>query len=174
MFPEELAESLDMRINPTFTSVLLGKLFPSYCGYFKLPADYIDKVSFVIRKLAERGEVFKRKTGRPPCLFIDAVDLLAKDHHDSFIKLVNLAKSHAEAGDLRIVFGCSEGHIVPLINSTSSKSRGEVLKILDLPHDVGISYLHKRGLPDELAKQVIDLAGSRMIFLKHHKSMVRV
>ena len=122
----------------------------------------------MINKLAQRSKVFKNKTGRPPCLFIDGVDLLPKEGHEAtFLKLVDMAKQYAEEGNLCIVFGCSEGHIIHLINAdvTSSDSRGRILEILDLPYDMGMSYLCKRGLPDELSKRVIDFAGSRMLFL---------
>ena len=169
LFPERLANALNMRMEPTMVDVLLGRFFPpSISGFFTLPANYLDKLMYVIDMLAERSEVFENKTGRPPCLFIDSIDLLPKHgHKDEFVKLVDIAKHCAEEGNLRIVFGCSEGHIIPLIDSdgTSSKSRVEILEILDLPYDVGMSYLHKRGLPDELSKRVIDFAGSRMLFL---------
>ena len=168
LFPESLANALDMRIEPTAMDVLLGRFFSSTSGFYTLPADYIDRMTYVIERLAERSEVFKDKMKRSPCLFIDGVDLLPKHGHEAaFVKLVDIAKQCAEEGNLRIVFGCSEGHIIPLVNAnpTSSKSQGEILEILDLPYDVGMSYLRKRGLPDELSKQVIDFAGSRMIFL---------
>ena len=168
LFPERLADALGMRMKPTAIDVLLGKYFSSTSGFFTLPANYLGKLTYVINKLAERSEVFKNKTGRPPCLFIDGVDLLSKHgHKDEFVKLVDIAKHCAEEGNLRIVFGCSEGHIIPVINAdnTSSKSRVEILEILDLPYDMGMSYLRKRGLPDELSKRVIDFSGSRMLFL---------
>ena len=133
-----------------------------------LPTTSIKFCIYVIIKLAERSKVFKDKTGRPPSLFIDGVDLLPKEGHEAaFHKLVNIAKQCAEEGNLRIVFGCSEGHIIPLIDAdvTSSDSRGRILEILDLPYDMGMSYLCKRGLPDELSKRVIDFAGSRMIII---------
>ena len=41
------------------------------------------------------------------------------------------------------------------------------MELLDLPYDVGMSYLHKHGLPDELSKRVISFAGSWMLFLSH-------
>ena len=87
--------------------------------------------------------------GRPPCVFIDGVDPLARQGHEvSFFKLVDMAKQCAEEGNLRIVFGYSEEHIIPFIDATSSDSQRTILEILDLPYDVGMSYLQKCGLPD--------------------------
>ena len=57
------------------------------------------------------------------------MDLLAKHNREAFIKLVELAKLLANDGNLRIVFGCSEGHVMPLVHSTSSKTRVKVMEV---------------------------------------------
>ena len=165
MFPWELAEATGVRIEPTFWSLVLGRIFPSSLGYYPLPSDYIKSLEVVIKSLAKRAAVFKEKHGRSPCLFIDGVDLLAKHNHEAFIELVEIAKSHANDGNLRIVFGCSEGHVMPLIRSTSSKTRVKVMEVLDLPEDKAVGYLTDKGLPKDFADRVKTEIGCRMIFL---------
>ncbi|XP_019852082.1 PREDICTED: uncharacterized protein LOC109581991 [Amphimedon queenslandica] len=167
LFAKELAEATGIRIEPTLLSVVLSKFFPSSPGYYPLPSDFIDSMVSVIRILAQRAAVFKEKHGRSPCLFIDAVDLLAKDNHAAFVKLVEIAKKLANDGNLRIIFGCSEGHVMPLVHGTSSKTRVHVMEVLDIPEEKAVDYLMDKGLPKDFADRVTKEVGCRMIFLDH-------
>ena len=165
MLPELLAETAGVRIKPTFWSIVLGRIFSSSLGYYPLPSDFIQSMVVVIHILAERAAVFKEKHGRSPCLFIDGVDVLARHNREAFMKLVDIAKLHANIGNLRIVFGCSEGHVMPLVRSTSCKTRVKVMEVLDLPEDKAVGYLREKGLPKDFAYRVTKEIGCRMIFL---------
>ena len=46
--------------------------------YYKLPDNGPNATSFVLEALAERSEVYSKKYGHVPCIFIDGMDLLAK------------------------------------------------------------------------------------------------
>lgn len=146
-------------------SSLLGKYFPSFSGYFHLPHDYVECMEYVIGLLGERAKIFIKKNGRRPSLFIDGADLLAKHDGKAFIKLLDLAKGFANEGSLRIIFGCSEGNVIPLINNTSSSSRCEVMEILDVAESQAVRYLMESGLSSELACGVVKAVGTRVIFL---------
>lgn len=117
-----------MITEPSILGSTIGWFFPSSIhGYYKLPSECLD---FVIRKIGSRAREFAKKEGYAPCLFIDGADLLNKR---LFIKLVDVAKGYANEGGLRIIFGCSEGHIIPIIHAaTSSNSRCQILEVLDL------------------------------------------
>ena len=76
------------------------------------------------------------------------------------------AKYLANKGTLLLVLVSSEGHIVPLIDSTSSSSRkASLVEILDLNSTLSEHYLTQRGVSDSLAKRVFNLTGGQFMYL---------
>lgn len=93
--------------------------------------------------------------------------MLAKNDSVNFVKLVDRAKYHGNKGDLRIVFVSSEGHVIPLMKSTSSSTRsiGSVIEVLDIDDEAAVSYLVKQGMGENLSKRVVEVAGGRFVYL---------
>ena len=54
---------------------------------------------------------------------------------------------------------------MPLVHSTSSKTRVKVMEVVDLPEDKAVGYLRGKGLPKDFADRVTKEIGCRMIFL---------
>lgn len=92
------------------------------------------QITFVLQCLEERAPRFKKEHGRSLVIFIDGVDLLAKECKTVFTALVDRAKHIGNKGAMKIVLVSSEGHVMPLINETSSKTRcvAKVFEILDM------------------------------------------
>ena len=84
--------------------------------------DHLIKVNVnVLEALAKRLETYSKKYGHIPCLFIDGVDLLAKDDSNAFLRLIETAKVYANSCILQIVFISSEGEIMHLRQYTSQQ-----------------------------------------------------
>jgi hypothetical protein len=119
--PTYLAKAIGMRLreDANIVDVLLEKLsVSSYVHFYTLPQDLSSALSYVLETLAERAVLHKEKHGRNVCLFIDGVDLLAKEYPLVFLDLVDRAKYYANEGTLRIVLVSSEGHVMPLLANT--------------------------------------------------------
>ena len=149
------------------------KIVAKQAGEFKKQARELTEKQERELKKKQAGELtkkqaaeLKKKLNQMPCLFIDGVDLLAKEFPSQFPKLINDAKIYASDGMLRIVFVSSEGHIMRHFQSTSSYSRADdIVEILDIDEEEAKKYLVKNGLPDKLSEKVVEYAGGRMIFL---------
>ena len=135
--------------------------------HYKLKGvDVFEDILDIITILSKQAQLFTIKYNQMPCLFIDNTDLFAKDYPSQFPKLVSLAKEYANEGILRIVFVSSEGHILPLLRSTSAFSRSAVIfEILDIDDEKGKEFLVKNKLPPGLAEKVVKYTGGRFIYL---------
>lgn len=95
-----------------------------------------------------------------PSLIIDGSDILAKWKPEAFTMLVEKAKASANEGTLRIVLVSSEGHIMPLVDGTSSRSRVEnIVEVLDISREEGMKYLESGRVPSRVASEMISYAG---------------
>ncbi len=169
-FPEDLAREVGMKLSSSlnFVDVLVSKFVsPESVSYHKLPNDYTQSMEIVINTISKTGKRFKKNFGRTPCLIIDGVDLLVKFDAKAFVRLVDLAKIHANAGDLCLILVSSEGHVMPLIfGDTSSRTRmALVIEILDFTDEDALKYLTSKSVPTKVAKDVVECAGGRVIFL---------
>lgn len=76
------------------------------------------------------------------------------------MNLENRAKYLANEDLLRIIFVSSEGHVMPLIESTSSVMRASpVVEVVDIPDE------EEGVMGKELAKEVVAYTGGRIIQL---------
>ena len=163
---KDLAAAVGMRLrrDANIFDVLFEKLGIS--TFYTLPEDLSRALAIVLKTVAERATLFKAKHGRVASIFIDGIDLLAKEHPQVFVKLVDRAKYYASKGSLLIVFVSSEGHIVPLMSTTSSTTRkADVVEILDINETLSGEYLTRRGIPDSLVGSIFDLTGGRFVYL---------
>ena len=125
----------------------------------------LSQVLDIIGKRAERMKKTKNLKS-PPCFVIDGVELVAKYDAKLFETIVDRAKFWANKNGLRIVLVSSEGHVMPLIENTSSSSRAaEVIEVLDLEEAEAVQYLYKNGIPMSLAKRFPSITGNRMVHL---------
>ena len=170
-FVKEFAEQTGVPIEPRGLFDFVAKHFANeHVHYYKLESlddkDHFGAFLEIITILSEQAREFKKKHNQVPCLFIDGADLLAKKFPSRFHELVAKAKIYANKGILRIIFVSSEGHIMPLFQSTSSYSRAAVIvEILDIDEEEGKKYLVKYGLSAELSEKVVEYTGGRLIFL---------
>lgn len=176
-FPQELANTIGMRLKSSFNVLDLliwNVISEQYVSYHTLAADPEEATHYVLDKLAETSKRVKKK-GHVPCLVIDGVDMLAKKNEDLFVKLVDQAKLYANAKKLYLVLVSSEGHIMPLIDKTSSRTRmAKVIQILDIDDGDAIKYLTERGVPQKASKHVVKHVGGRFVHLKKAVEMKRL
>lgn len=163
---EQLAETAGMSVSPkNLFDLVLSHISETYCQHHFLPRDSVKGVSYVLNNLAKQGKKYREESGRPPCLVIDGVDLVAKSCPQMFVHLVDRAKYMANAGLLRIIFVSSEGSVMPLIGCTSSRSRAApVIEVADLPEKRAKEFLRTK-MPLDLTDKVISLAGGRLSHL---------
>ena len=99
---------------------------------------------------------FKSKHERPMVLVIDSADILAKQNPAFLNILQDFAKLCADIGNLRIVFISSDGSALPLLMARSSWSRAdEPYEIGEIPDDLAVEYLKKKGVREDQAKLAV-------------------
>lgn len=123
----------------------------------------------VIRPLLlKTAEKYKAKHNRPPVLVLDAMDRVAKQDPQLFMRVQEFAKDCADEGNLLVVFVFSDGTALPLLNAQSAESR-----VLD-PYEVGdvsdedaVKYLTTQlKLPSDKAEALVKhVAGGRLALL---------
>jgi len=67
-----------------------------------------------------------------PILFIDGVDLLAKEDKELCGALVTFASTLANCNKLKLILVSSKGSIIPLIEMLSATNKGLVYEIGDI------------------------------------------
>jgi len=75
---------------------------------------------------------------------LDAMDLVAKSDPAFFAQVQEFAKACADAGVLRVVFVFSDGSALPLLLSSSAKSRcgrDQVLEVGDISLEEAVAYI---------------------------------
>ena len=113
--------------------------------------------------LLKAAKAYKTKHGRPAVLVLDAADFIAKADPPLFMKLLEFAKAASDAGTLRVVFGSSEGHVLPLLEKVSARSRAlKPYEIGDLSDADAVKFVVKRGVPPDQARELVStVAGGR-------------
>jgi hypothetical protein len=129
-FPERLARKIGMKLEDDtdiFDLIAEKSGLDKLVNFYKLPQELPLAMSFVLDTLAERGADFRKIHYRMPCLFIDGVDLLAKQYSEVFDTLVDLAKYYANNGMLRIVLVGHDNYIVPHTEQNSHANGIEII-----------------------------------------------
>ena len=109
--------------------------------------------------------IFKKKYGYSPCLVIDGVDLIAKTDSTVFVYLIDRAKYLANEKVLHIVLVSSEDNVLPLLDSTSSKTRiTYVEEVMDISENEAKAFLMTE-MAEDVAQKVVSISGGRIIHL---------
>ena len=165
---KELANACGLKLGPSGVLDLMLSYIPGgrYIHYHVLPESRATAIGYVLDKLAKETVTFKKQHSFVPCLFIDGVDLLAKEDPSAFVKLVDRAKHLSNSNSLKIILVSSEGKILPLIRTTSSISRAaRVMEILDVPDEDAVRFLSTH-MPEDIAKAVAEVTGGRFVHLQ--------
>jgi hypothetical protein len=127
----------------------------------------------LIQPLMDAAAKFKSKHTRPMVLIIDSADILAKQNPAFLNILQDFAKLCADIGDLRIVFISGDGSALSLLKARGSWSRADnpPFEIGEIPDDVAVEYLKKKGVRDDQAKlAVANLTGGLFVSLLGYAS----
>ena len=150
---EELAKAVGMVVSPNNQIDLALSYISSH--YHNLPEDPAQGVTYVLDCLAEQCGKYTEEHGCTPCLVINGVDLMAKANPEVFVHLVNHAKY---LGNLCSI--SSEGSVVPLITSTSSRSgAAPVVEVANVPEEAAKEFLITSNMPCDLVEDVFSLIG---------------
>ena len=161
---QELARAAGF-IHEGFLDVIFGRVGkPAY----RIPEDKKEAVSHVLDTVGLRAQYLKKKEKMifPPCFVIDGMDLITKYDAEVFKAIVDMAKFWANRRGLNIVLVSSEGHVMPLIESTSSSTRkANIIEVLDIEEEKAVKFLTECGMPMNLAKRFPSITGNRLVYL---------
>ena len=134
-FPYHLAKACGVPVEPNLLDALVNRLFPTWKTHISLPdrleSKDEDALALVLPVIAKGGEAYKVEHECAPVLFIDGIDILAKQRDKNlYLNLVDWAKKCVNENSLRIVFVCSDSHIWAL-DQQWLKSRLENLIEID-------------------------------------------
>lgn len=165
-FPYHLAKACGVPVEPSWFDVAISKLFPAWKTHLTLPSNDKDALALVLPVIAEGGREYKNnhKHKHIPVLFIDGVDILAKQDEILYQNLVDWAKKCANEDSLRIVFVCSDSHVL-VLDQQSFKSRLDTLiEIGDVDENQAIKKLmvEKYGVEEDLAREIYKIVGGRL------------
>ena len=133
--------------------------------YHVLPKSQKGAIGYVLDKVAKESVTFKEEHGFVPCLFIDGVDLLAKEDQAAFIALIDRAKHLSNSNTSRIVLVSSEGMVMPLFRTTSSISRAtKVREVVDISDGKAVCFLLIH-MPENTANAVAEITGGRFVHM---------
>eukprot|EP01104_Vermistella_antarctica_P014986 TRINITY_DN4823_c0_g1_i8.p1 TRINITY_DN4823_c0_g1~~TRINITY_DN4823_c0_g1_i8.p1 ORF type:complete len:470 (+),score=76.63 TRINITY_DN4823_c0_g1_i8:286-1695(+) len=161
--PVKLAKAVDFRIPETFFAV-------------QTPLSRVISLKMVEDALVLMSHEYKEKhDGQIPVLVIDGVDSLTKSDPARLRDLQSMAKRFADKRGLAIVFVSSEGHVLPLFQSTSLVRRlSTPFEIPDVPHDEAVNFLCARGVQrDRAVNAVTNIVGGHIMSLACYADDVR-
>ena len=194
-FPYHLAKACGVPLEPNWWDAVVAKLFgPTFRTYVTLPSSDQDALALVLPIIAEGAKAYiaegakaegakaegakaegakaegakaegAKKKKYIPVLFIDGVDILAKEEDNRlYVNLVDWAKKCANEDSLRIVLVCSDSHVLAL-DQQSFKSRLDALiEIDDASETQAVEKLMmgKYKFTADLAKSTYDIVGGRL------------
>ena len=162
-----LSKKLNMKTSPTnFMDLMLGYISKNYTHFHVLPEDQLAGIKVVFDAVEKEASRYKRKYGQIPTLFIDGVDLLAKDDKKLCCRLITLAKILANNKKLKVVLVSSEGTIMPLLEMLSAANRALVYEVEDIDDEKAEIYLIENGIEEDTAKKLVNLIGGRLVYLQ--------
>ena len=94
--------------------------------------------------ILKAAELYTTKHGVPPVLVLDGMDLVAKEDPAFFLKMQDFAKKSADMGTLNVMFVISNGHALPLLQSSSAITRaGVIYEVGDISDEEATKWLIK-------------------------------
>ena len=165
-FAKELGESVGMITKPnSIIDLALSSLSDTYHHYHTIPYNPYRAMAYVLNKIAAQALFFKKKYGYSPCLVPDGVDLIAKADPNIFVYLIDRAKYLSNSKVMHIVLVSSESNVLPLLNSTSSRTRiVYVDEIMDISEKQAKAFLMTK-MSEDVAQKVVSVTGGRVIHL---------
>ena len=164
-FAYHLAKACGVPVEPNLFDVVISKLFSAWKTHITLPSNDEKALALILPVIAEGCKAYKdRHNRRIPVLFIDGVDILAKQNKELYINLVDWGKKLANEDSLRIVLVCSDSHVLAL-DQQSFKSRLDTLiEIDDVSEQQAVEALmmHKYGFDKNLAEEIYKIVGGRL------------
>ena len=135
--------------------------------------DFLDHRKFwhmhLTHALCEAAKKYKQRHGYAPMLVIDAADKIAKNDEKLFLDLQDLAKSGADGTcPFQLCFVASAGPVLPLLNSTSARSRQScVFEVDDISDAEAVHYLmNAYKIPQDTAQELVEtVTGGRFALL---------
>lgn len=138
-----------------------------YAHYHVLLPNQLAGLEMVLGLLEDVSTRFimNKKT---PVLFLDGIDILAKDEKEEKLcgALITMAKILANNKKLRVVFISSEGTVMPLLEKLSATNRGVICQVVDINDDDAVRYLTRNDVHESLAKELVNRIGGRMVHLE--------
>ncbi len=129
--------------------------------------------------LQEAAREYSKKYNRPLVLVIDNINILANEDPKTLKVLQMNAKSWSDEGLIRVVFVASEGSAPQFLQSkflnisnsndlgNSSWSRAATpIEVGDLTEAQSIEFLKKRGVDENIAKDIYSVTGGRIRLLQ--------
>ena len=165
-FPYHLAKACGVPVEPNWWDAVVAKLFgPTFRTYATLPSSDQDALALVLPIIAEGAKAYIKKNKYIPVLFIDGVDILAKEEDNRlYVNLVDWAKKCANEDSLRIVLVCSDSHVL-VLDQQSFKSRLDALIEIDDASEkqaVDELMMKKYKFTADLAKSTYAIVGGRL------------
>ncbi|KAL5494221.1 hypothetical protein EMCRGX_G015505 [Ephydatia muelleri] len=164
-FPYHLAKACGVPVEPNWWDAVVAKLFGTFRTYVTLPSSDQDALALVLPIIAEGAKAYIKKNKSIPVLFIDGVDILAKEEDNRlYVNLVDWAKKCANEDSLRIVLVCSDSHVL-VLDQQSFKSRLDALIEIDDASEtqaVNELMMGKYEFTEDLAKSTYDIVGGRL------------
>eukprot|EP00731_Ephydatia_muelleri_P009950 Em0005g536a len=164
-FPYHLAKACGVPVEPNWWDAVVAKLFGTFRTYVTLPSSDQDALALVLPIIAEGAKAYIKKNKSIPVLFIDGVDILAKEEDNRlYVNLVDWAKKCANEDSLRIVLVCSDSHVL-VLDQQSFKSRLDALIEIDDASEtqaVNELMIEKYKFPTDLATSTYNIVGGRL------------
>ena len=156
-FAYHLAKACGVPVEPNWLDAVVSKLFATFRTHITLPSNDEDALALVLPVITEGCRAYKdRHNGRIPVLFIDGVDILAKQKDNKlYVNLVDWAKKCANEDSLRIVLVCSDSHVLALDQQSFKSRLDAVIEIDDVSEHQAVQELmvDKYGFTKDLAMQ---------------------
>ncbi len=178
---ETLAKTLCLKFaTPSFVDLCFERFIgEKNSTYYKWPSDQdeIKNLAFIFELIEESAKrcknvswfhwlTGKKRLEHVPVIFVDGVDLIAKHHAKLFEFLVEQVKRITNHGIINVVLVSSEGHVIPLLDSTSANSRlNTIVEVLDIDEAQSVRYLTHHGFDNAIAERLWSLVGGRVVYL---------
>ena len=122
---------------------VVSRLFPAWKTHITLPdrleSKDEDALALVLPVIAKGGEKYRILHGRVPVLFIDGIDILAKQRDNKlYLHLVDWAKKCVNEDSLRIVLVCSDSHILALDQQSFKSRLDDLIEINDVDETLAV------------------------------------
>ena len=167
-FPYHLAKACGVPVEPDWLDTIVSKLFSAWKTHIAILPKDEDSLALILPVIADGGKLYKEEHNRCiPVLFIDGVDILAKQKDPAdqklYTNLVDWAKKCANEDSLRIVFVCSDSHVLALDQQSFKSRLDDLIEIDDVDETEAMELMEdKYGFSRNLARSICEIIGGRL------------